>query len=650
MKKGLIFCNFSSHSDAKNAALAFFVNVWYDIVRNYIRGQIMLENIHSPKDIKNLTYEELSSLAEEIRSVIIDTVSSGGGHLASNLGIVETTLALHRVFSTPEDKIIFDVSHQSYAHKLITGRYDRFETLRKYGGISGFTDRNESEYDTVTVGHSGSSVSTALGIAEANKASGNKNYTVAVVGDGSFTNGMIYEAINTCADSKKLNLLIILNDNEMSIAKNVGGMTQYLSRVRTSRSYLNLKHSVENTLMKIPFVGLGLARFLKWWKDVFKSIFIKDTLFENLGIPYIGPVDGHDTEKLEAVLEDTKQRGGCALVHIITKKGKGYENAENTPEFYHSTGKFNPFVGAPASSAVSFTSVFGEVMCREAEKDDKIFAITAAMRDGVGLGKYSELFPDRYRDVGIAEEHAVAFAGGLALGGMNPVCALYSTFAQRTFDQLFHDVALQNAHITLALDHCGLVGGDGYTHQGIYDTSIFPVIPNVTVYSPETYLELEAALSESLHGSGIGIVRYPKGTEIEYDRSIFVGNEIRYTLSDAEADAVIITYGIITSEAVKAAAMLSGKYRVRVVKLTKIHPLDFDTIAKLTKNARCVCVLSEDAVEGGVGEKLAAALERRVTTLGIKDEFIPHGGRTDLLKRLGLDAESVAAHISSELE
>lgn len=610
----------------------------------------MLENIHSPNDIKDLSREELDTLAGEIRSVITDTVSSGGGHLASNLGIVETTLALHRVFDSPDDKIIFDVSHQSYVHKLITGRYDRFSSLRKYGGISGFTDRNESPHDTVTVGHSGSSVSSALGIAEANKASGNKNYAVAVVGDGSFTNGMIYEAINTCADCRALNLLIVLNDNEMSITKNVGGMTQYLSGVRTSRGYLNLKHSLENFLVKIPLIGWGLARFLKWWKDMLKSIFIKDTLFENLGIPYIGPVDGHDTEKLEAVFEETKRRGGCALVHVITKKGKGYENAENTPEYYHSTGKFNPSVGTESSGTASFTSVFGDIMCREAAKDGKIYAITAAMRDGVGLGRYSELYPDRYRDVGIAEEHAVAFAGGLALGGMNPVCALYSTFAQRTFDQVFHDIALQGAHVTLALDHCGLVGGDGYTHQGIYDASIFSVIPNVTVYCPETYAELESSLLASLGGNGICIVRYPKGKETLYDRSVFVGGDVKYTLPDSDVDAVIVTYGIITAEAVKAASLLADRYKVRVVKLTTIHPLDTDTVAKLTEGARHVYALTEDAAAGGIGEKLASALSRRVSPIGIGDEFIPHGERSDLLRRLGLDDESIALRIRNDLK
>ncbi len=609
----------------------------------------MLENIHSPNDIKKLSQEELSSLAEEMRAVIIDTVSKGGGHLASNLGIVETTLALHRIFSTPEDKIIFDVSHQSYAHKLITGRYERFSTLRKYGGISGFTDKNESEHDTVTVGHSGSSVSTALGIAEANKLAGRSDYTVAVVGDGSFTNGMIYEAINVCADTKGINLLIVLNDNEMSITKNVGGMTQYLSRVRTSRGYLNLKHSLERFLVKIPLVGWGLARFLKWWKDMFKSIFIKDTLFENLGIPYVGPVDGHDTEKLEAVFAETKTQGGCAIVHVITKKGKGYENAENTPEYYHSTGKFNPSVGASTSPSANFTSVFGDIMCREAAKNKKLFAITGAMRDGVGLGKYSELFPDRYRDVGIAEEHAVAFAGGLALGGMNPVCALYSTFAQRTFDQIFHDVALQNAHITLALDHCGLVGGDGYTHQGIYDASIFPVIPNVTVYTPETYAELDRSLVSSINGDGVSIVRYPKGKEIEYDRSVFVGDAIKYTLPTEKIDAVIVTYGIITHEAFKAAEILKSRYNIRVVKLTKIHPIDYEGIAKLSLGAKKLFTLTEDAVSGGIGEKLSSALRIDVISFGVGDQFIPHGERHELLRHLRLDAESVAEEIAEAL-
>lgn len=608
----------------------------------------MLENINSPKDIKGLSYKELESLSDEIRRVTIETVSGGGGHLASNLGIVETTLALHRVFDSPKDKIIFDVSHQSYAHKLITGRYDRFPTLRKYGGISGFTDKNESEHDTVTAGHSGSSVSIALGIAEGEKANKSGAFTVAVVGDGSFTNGMIYEAINTMADCRDLNVIIILNDNEMSISKNVGGMTEYLSRVRTSRGYLNLKHSLEKFLLKIPFIGWGLARFLKWWKDMFKSIFIKDTLFENLGVPYIGPVDGHDTEKLEAVLLEAKRRGGTSLIHIITKKGKGYEKAELTPENYHSIGVFDPDEGAVSSSKSSFTSVFGDFMCERAKTDPKLFAITGAMRDGVGLGRFSELYPERYRDVGIAEEHAVAFAGGLALSGMNPVCALYSTFAQRTFDQLFHDVALQGAHVTLALDHCGLVSADGKTHQGIYDLSLFTSIPGVTVYSPENYLELRDTLSRSIDGENINIVRYPKGGEIDYDRSVFVGDDVKYTIPDKTPDAVIITYGIITAEALRAAEILKGEYSIRVIRLLKVHPIDFDAIRKLSDGAKLITVLEEGIRTGGVGEKIAAEISG-VRVFAIENGIIPHGDRNSLLKRLGIDAETVALKIKKML-
>lgn len=608
----------------------------------------MLEYINSPDDIKNLSYKELDSLSDEIRNVIISTVSCGGGHLASNLGIVETTLALHRSFSAPKDKIIFDVSHQSYAHKLITGRYTRFDTLRKFGGISGFTDRNESVYDTVTAGHSGSSVSIALGIAEANKAAGSDAYAVAVVGDGSFTNGMIYEAINTMADCSDLNVIIVLNDNEMSISKNVGGMTEYLSRIRTSRGYLNLKHSLEKFLLNIPFVGKSLASFLKWWKDVFKSIFIKDTLFENLGIPYIGPVDGHDIEKIEAVFNEAKRHGGISIVHVITKKGKGYEKAEITPENYHSIGIFDPDEGAVSSKKSSFTSVFGDIMCERAKKDRSLFAVTGAMRDGVGLGRFSELYPNRYRDVGIAEEHAVAFSGGLAISGMTPVCALYSTFAQRTFDQVFHDAALQKAHVILALDHCGLVSADGCTHQGIYDVALFSMLPGVVIRSPENYSEMKTAFDSAFNGKGIEIVRYPKGGEFEYDRSIFTGDEIKYTVPDKTPDVAVITYGTITSEAVRAAELLSSKYTVRVIKLLQIHPIDLSSVSDLCSGARATVVLEEGIRSGGIGEKIASVMSG-THIFAIENEFIPHGDRASLLKKLGLDAETVAEKIKNIL-
>ena len=615
----------------------------------------MLENINKPDDIKALTRDGLETLAAEIRGAIIEIVSENGGHLASNLGIVEATLAWHRVFDAPRDKLIFDVSHQSYAHKLITGRRDRFGTLRRYGGISGFTSPDESEYDTVYAGHSGSSISTALGIADAAKRAGSGAYTTAVVGDGSFTNGMIYEAINNCADHRDLNLIIILNDNEMSISENVGGISRYFSDVRTSRGYLTLKHSLDDFLVKIPLVGYPCARALKWVKDSFKRIFIRDTLFENLGIPYVGPVDGHDTERLEDVFSEAKRRGGVWLVHIVTRKGLGYEDAERHPEKYHSTGSFDPSVGIDKPCADSFTSKFGQFLCRMAEEDKSITAVTGAMRDGTGLDGFASLYPDRFRDVGIAEEHAVAYCGGLAISGMNPVFAVYSTFSQRVFDQVFHDVALDRAHITLALDHCGIVPGDGVTHQGVFDVPLFSSVPGTVIWSPETYAELEESLGHALGSDGIAVVRYPKGCEREYDRGGFAHHgAFTCRMPEGDADVVIVTYGIITEEAVRAAGMLSSEYSVGIVKLVRLHPLDTDALLPILRRARLVYVLEEGVRRGGIGEEIAALCAgdtagSRVLIRAIGDEFIPHGDRESLLRHLHLDADSVASEIDAAL-
>ncbi|MCD7776185.1 MAG: 1-deoxy-D-xylulose-5-phosphate synthase [Firmicutes bacterium] len=616
----------------------------------------MLENIKSPQDLKSLSYDELDTLAAEIRDVIINTVKKNGGHLASNLGIVEATIALHRVFSYPEDKIIFDVSHQAYPHKLLTGRYESFDTLRQFGGISGFTDKNESPYDTVTAGHSGSSVSVALGIAEANHALGSDGFAVAVVGDGSFTNGMIYEAINNCADSKDRNLLIVLNDNEMSISKNVGGLARYLTKVRTSSGYISFKHRFDKKLSRIPVIGVPTAKFLKWIKDSLKGAVIKDTLFENLGVPYIGTVDGNDIERLEKAFSEAKKYKGVSIVHIITKKGLGLESAENHPESFHSV---SPECNKGCHTT-SYTSVFGDFMMEAAKRDDKIFAITSAMTEGVGLLKYSKAYPDRFRDVGIAEEHSVAFSGGLSLSGLNPVCAIYSTFSQRTFDQVFHDVALQGAHVTLALDHCGIVSGDGYTHQGVYDVSLFSSIPNVTIYSPETFEEEHASLERSVSGVGVNIVRYSKGGELEYDRSKYTGgDDAKYIIPDAPLDAVIFTYGLISAEADAVYRALSRKNKIGIVKLIKIHPLDRDKILSFVGGAPIVFVIEEGMKAGGIGEKIASLISEagtgtRVVTFAIEDEFIPHGDRSSLLKLLGLDSETVIARaekiLASECE
>ena len=615
----------------------------------------MLENIKSPDDVKRLSAAELVVLRDEIRKVIIDTVSKNGGHLASNLGLVEATLALHRCFDCPRDKIIFDVSHQSYAHKLITGRYERFGTLRKIGGISGFSSPTESECDTVYAGHSGSSISTALGIAAANKRRGSDDFAVAVVGDGSFTNGMIYEAINNCAEHRDLNLIIVLNDNEMSISQNVGGISRYLSRVRTSGGYLSLKHTLDDFLVGIPLVGRHIARALKWIKDSFKHIFIRDTLFENLGIPYVGPVNGHDIGRLETVFAEAKRRGGVWLIHIVTKKGLGYAPAEQYPEKYHSVGPFDPEVGVVCGAERTFTSEFGRIMCELAESDESVCAVTGAMRDGTGLTRFSELYPDRYTDVGIAEEHAVAFCGGLALSGMKPTAAIYSTFSQRVYDQVLHDVSLQRSHVTLALDHCGIVSGDGVTHQGIFDAALFSSIPNVKIWSPETYAELESSMKSALAADNVCIVRYPKGSERVYDRSGFADlGEMTYLAPrGGSPDCVIVTYGVIAEEAVKASELLS-EYRVGVLKLLKIYPLDKDAILPLLDGVGLVYVLEEGVMSGGIGEKLAAmAAEHscgaRVVIRAVDNEYIPHGDRESLLRLFRLDSEQAADEIRSLL-
>ena len=616
----------------------------------------MLENINSPEDIKLLSKDELETLAAEIRGTIIRTVSDNGGHLASNLGFVEATLALHRVFDTPRDKIIFDVSHQCYAHKLITGRYDKFGTLRQYGGISGFTSPAESEYDTVYAGHSGSSISAALGFASSAKLTGSGAYAVAVVGDGSFTNGMIYEAINNCAEHPDLNLIIILNDNKMSISENVGGISRYLSHVRTSRRYLNLKRSLDDFLVKIPVIGYPVARVLKWFKDSFKRIFIRETLFENLGIPYIGLVDGNDIGRLENILSDAKERGGVWLVHIVTKKGLGYDDAEKMPEKYHSTGSFDPSAGLGDECRDSFTSKFGEFLCQKAESDRSVYAVTGAMRDGTGLTRFSERFPERYCDVGIAEEHAVAYCGGLAASGMNPVFAVYSTFAQRVFDQVFHDVALDRAHITLALDHCGIVPGDGVTHQGIYDVSLFSPIPGTVIWSPETYAELDESLTMALGHDGVAVVRYPKGSEPDYDRSGFICHDgFTCRMPNNAPDIVIVTYGIVTEEAVRAAEALSDEYSAGIIKLLRVHPINFSGIIPLIRGARLVYILEEGVQKGGVGETIAALAQQsglpcRVVIRAVGDEFVPHGDRESLLRHFRFDAKSVSEEIRRKLE
>ena len=610
----------------------------------------MLENIKSPSDIKDLSYEKLDELSGEIRKTIIESVSKNGGHLASNLGMVETTIAIHRVFDSPDDKIVFDVSHQCYTHKLLTGRYDKFDTLRKFGGISGFTNRTESEHDILNEGHSGSSISAALGIATANKLSGKDDHVIAVVGDGSLTNGMVYEALNNCAD-KKLNLIIIINDNEMSISKNVGGLHKYLTKIRTSNGYFRFKRKFEYYLSAVPLIGNSLARVLKLAKDAFRRLFVRDTIFEELGLVYVGPVDGHDIEKMSRVLEEAKQKHQCCVVHTITKKGFGYSPAENEPGLYHGVGHFDVAYGIdPDDTGVSFSSKVGEILCDMAEKDGKLCAITAAMCDGTGLTEFAKRYPRRFFDVGIAEEHAVTFASGLAAAGMKPMVTLYSTFSQRVYDQLQHDVAVQGLPLTLLIDRAGLVPNDGITHQGIFDYSVFTTIPGTVIYAPATYEELRFVLENKTNNdSGITVIRYPKGDEVKLVSKNCADADMQY-FGDENADVVILTYGRLTDMALEVMEKLKGKYKVGVLKLLKVFPLDFSEIADMLYGCKLLYILDEGFAEGSLSEKIRADItfDGRIISHNI-DSFVEHGSLPELMNLCGFTVGNIENKIITNI-
>ncbi len=610
----------------------------------------MLENINSPKDIKCYTLPECTALAGEIRQKIISTISENGGHLASNLGMVEATIAIHRVFNSPEDKLIFDVGHQCYTHKLLTGRYGDFSTIRKKDGISGFTSPAESEHDILFAGHSGTSLSAALGIAVAEKLihGDNAPYTVAIVGDGSMTNGMIYEALNNCAD-KKLNLIIIINDNEMSISKNVGGLSNYFSRLRTSRGYFTFKRGFERFLSRIPIIGMPIAKLLKHIKDLIKKIFVSDTIFEDLGLIYLGPVDGHDIKRLSVVLEEAKAKNQCCVVHMRTQKGKGFEPAENRPDKFHGVSNFDINTGeSDPPTGRAFSKYFGDVLTELAEKDGKICAVTAAMTSGTGLSTFEKTVPDRFFDVGIAEEHAITFSSGLAAIGMKPVVALYSTFAQRVYDQLIHDVAIQNLPMILALDRCGLVPGDGITHQGIFDYSLFSSVPNAEIYSVSDKSQLQKIFTQAETHRGLTVIRYPKASveELTHDIPLGQGDFMSYTKNISSARNVIITHGRLTKVALNVAARLSD---TAVISLIRVFPLDFEKMASLIKSCQLLYILDEGISTGGLGEKISAGLSPYISgvKIHIRDipGFMPHGSLTELMKECGFTEEQIYSEI-----
>lgn len=573
-----------------------------------------LEKINSPQDLKALNRDETVALSQEIRGFLIENVSECGGHLASNLGVVELTLALHRVFDTPSDKIVWDVGHQSYVHKIVTGRREEFSTLRTPGGLSGFTKRSESEYDPFGAGHSSTSISAALGIAEAEHLSGSDAYTVAIVGDGAFTGGMIHEALNNCDRTKGIKLIIVLNENEMSISKNIGSFAQSLSKIRNSTGYFRTKAATRNFLGKIPLIGKFTVTFLTKAKKALKNILYGSNYFENLGLYYIGPVNGHDIGELEDMLSEARKYDQSVVVHVKTQKGRGYAPAEERPDKFHS---ISPKDSEPAGG---FSKVFGETLTDIAKNDSRVCAITAAMGRGTGLAEFEKQFPERFFDVGIAEEHAVTFASGLAAGGMIPVCAVYSTFLQRSYDNILHDAALQKLPVIFAIDRAGLNASDGATHHGIFDVAFMSSVPEMQIFTPATYESLERILRHAVTLSEPVAIRYPNAIEDPVVKIAFYNDQHaddiavrRFSPTDSPK-TVIITHGRMASTALEACALLAeDDIEISILLCEYIKP--YDRLAQeisdlLPETVQNIVYLEEEILSGGFGMNLSFELRK----------------------------------------
>ena len=597
----------------------------------------ILNKIKSPQDVKKLNNSDTSILCEEIRDCIINTVSNNGGHLASNLGTVELTVALHKAFSSPEDAIIFDVGHQSYTHKLLTGRFEQFNTLRKEGGISGFMRPDESEHDPFITGHSSNSISAAYGIYKAKRILGEVGNAVAVIGDGAMTGGMAYEALNNIGNEKN-NFIIVLNDNKMSISKNVGALSRTLTKLRNKPKYHRFKFAISRLLLKIP-MGIYLNRVLFRIKEILKSIVYKENIFSSMGFNYLGPVDGHNVSAMKSLFEIAKSYNRPSLIHVITVKGKGYSFAESNPNNYHGVAPFDINSGAKEHSALNFSAVAGETLLDLASTDPKICAITAAMTEGTGLTKFAKNFKSRFFDVGIAEQHAVTFAAGLAKQGLKPYFAVYSSFLQRAYDQLIHDAAIGNFPIRLLIDRAGIVGEDGETHQGIFDVSYLTNIPNITVFSPADYNELKYRIEYTSNLEEISAIRYPRGSEPKLPEFDYKSD---YTLLEGDSRKLIITYGTLFSQALKAKSIDNS---LNVLKLNKIFPID-KCIFKLLEKFDEIHIYEETQKSGGIGEHLAAILLENSYTghfsiHAIEDKFLPASTIAAALESNGLDFKSM---------
>ena len=617
---------------------------------------MLLEKIQKENDIKQLKPEELEKLAEEIRQFLVEKISVTGGHLASNLGVVELTMALHLAFELPQDKMIWDVGHQSYTHKILTGRRAGFDDLRKYGGMSGFPKRKESECDAFDTGHSSTSISAGLGYVAARDIKGEEHSVISIIGDGAMTGGMAYEALNN-ASRLKSNFIIVLNDNNMSISENVGGMSRYLNGLRTAEAYTGLKKGVEDTLMKIPVQGEKILYQMKKTKSGLKQLFVPGMFFEDMGITYLGPVDGHDIRKLYKTFQEAKRVDHAVLVHVLTKKGKGYVPAEENPSRFHGIVPFDIETGEAKekSSKDSYTDIFSKVFCDIAKQNDAVVGITAAMADGTGLARFARMFPDRFFDVGIAEEHALTFAAGLAAGGLKPVVAVYSSFLQRAFDQAIHDVCLQNLPVMIAVDRAGLVGSDGETHQGLFDLSFLNMIPNMTILSPKNRWEMADMVRFCADFQYPVALRYPRGVAYEglsaFRTPIVYGkSEILYE----EEDIAVIFVGHMAELAVQVRDRLKEiGYHCSLINARFVKPLDTEMLEALTKDHRLFVTIEENVLSGGFGEQVLhyvsrAKLDVGVRCIGIPDDYVEHGN-VDLLRReVGLDAETIVKQIIAD--
>lgn len=611
-----------------------------------------LEKINQANDIKKIAPEEYEQLAQEIRTFLIEKISRTGGHLASNLGVVELTMALHLSLDLPRDKIVWDVGHQSYTHKLLTGRKAGFDELRKYGGMSGFPKRKESDCDSFDTGHSSTSISAGIGLVAARDLQGESGYVVSVIGDGALTGGMAYEALNNASQLKR-NFIIVLNDNNMSIAENVGGMSEYLNGLRTNEVYTNFKTGVEQSLNRIPY-GNHLANQLKKTKSGIKQLFIPGMLFEDMGITYLGPVDGHDIRKLLDVLKKAKRVKGAVLVHVLTRKGKGYEPAERHPARFHGAEPFDIETGLPTSrrKKANYQDVFSTCMVKLGQRNEKVVAITAAMPDGTGLKRFRLSYPERFFDVGIAEGHAVTFAAGLAAGGLRPIFAVYSSFLQRAYDQVLHDVCIQNLPVVFAIDRAGLVGSDGETHQGIFDLSYLSSIPNMHIMAPKNKWELSDMLKFAVGFDGPIALRYPRGEAYDglkdFRRPIVYGkSEVIYE----EEDIALLAVGsmVKTAEEVRRKLKEIG-YNCTLVNGRFIKPVDTEVLEELAKDHRLLVTMEENVRSGGYGEKVRdyaadRGLKVQVLQIAIPDEYVEHGNVSLLYEEVGIDPESVTKRI-----